>query len=174
MIFLDLDNLKSVNDRHGHLAGSQVLREVGYLLRRTVTDERATLTRYGGDEFVLILPGHNLEEGLEVAEAIRDAIRSATFLFRPYGFNEPALNLHGVITGVARPLLDPLPRDAGRLRRAAEERAPARRRHGPLPRQGARQGPLHGREPRGRAGSGAVLLDFPGADPGLTPPSPSC
>jgi len=98
VIFLDLDNLKAVNDRHGHLAGSQVLREVGYLLRRTVTDERATLTRYGGDEFVLILPGHNLKEGLEVAEAIRVAIRTATFLFRPYGFNEPALNLQGVIT----------------------------------------------------------------------------
>lgn len=98
VIFLDLDNLKAVNDRHGHLAGSQVLREVGYLLRRTVTDERATLTRYGGDEFVLILPGHNLQEGMEVAEAIRHSIRSATFLFRPYGFNEPALNLQGVIT----------------------------------------------------------------------------
>ena len=56
------------------------------------------VARYGGDEFVLILPGHDLKEGLEVAEAIRSAIRSATFLFRPYGFNEPALNLHGVIT----------------------------------------------------------------------------
>jgi len=98
VVFLDLDNLKSVNDRHGHLAGSQVLREVGYLLRRTVTDERATLTRYGGDEFVLILPGQSLKEGMEIAEAIRTAIRSATFLFRPYGFNEPALNLQGVIT----------------------------------------------------------------------------
>jgi len=98
LIFLDLDNLKSVNDRHGHLAGSQVLREVGYLLRRTITDERATLTRYGGDEFVLILPGHNATEGLEAAEAIRVAIRAATFLSRPYGFNDPALNLHGMIT----------------------------------------------------------------------------
>ena len=98
LIFLDLDYLKSVNDRHGHLAGSQVLREVGYVLKRTVTDERATLTRYGGDEFVLILPGHNLEEGMEVAEAVRHAIRSTTFLPRPYGFNNPALNLQGMIT----------------------------------------------------------------------------
>ena len=98
MIFLDLDNLKSVNDRHGHLAGSQVLREVGYLLRRTVTDERATLTRYGGDEFVLILPGHDMQEGMEVAQSIRNAIRASTFLSRPYGFNDPALNLHGVLT----------------------------------------------------------------------------
>ncbi len=98
IIFLDLDNLKAVNDRHGHLAGSQVLREVGYVLKRTVTDERATLTRYGGDEFVLILPGNALDGGMEIAERIRDAIRSATFLSRPYGFNSPALNLQGTIT----------------------------------------------------------------------------
>ena len=98
LIFLDLDYLKSVNDRHGHLAGSQVLREVGYVLKRTVTDERATLTRYGGDEFVLILPGHNLREGMEVAEAVRHAIRTTTFVPRPYGFNNPALNLVGMIT----------------------------------------------------------------------------
>ena len=98
VIFLDLDNLKSVNDRHGHLAGSQVLREVGYVLKRTVTDERATLTRYGGDEFVLILPGGAIETGMEIAEKIREAIRSATFLSRPYGFNSPALSLQGTIT----------------------------------------------------------------------------
>jgi len=98
VIFLDLDNLKSVNDRHGHLAGSQVLREVGYILKRTVVDERATLTRYGGDEFVLILPGHTLASGADIAESIRDAIASATFLSRPYGFNSPALNLQGTIT----------------------------------------------------------------------------
>src|SRR5215813_11891723 len=99
VIFLDLDNLKSVNDRHGHLAGSQVLREVGYVLKRTISDERATLTRYGGDEFVLILPGQSLSEGMETAEAVREAIRDATFLSRPYGFNEPALYLEGTITG---------------------------------------------------------------------------
>jgi diguanylate cyclase (GGDEF)-like protein len=98
LIFLDLDYLKSVNDRHGHLAGSQVLREVGYVLKRTVTDERATLTRYGGDEFVLILPGHTIREGMEVAEAVRHAIRTTTFVPRPYGFNNPALNLQGMIT----------------------------------------------------------------------------
>jgi diguanylate cyclase (GGDEF)-like protein len=68
------------------------------VLKRTVTDERATLTRYGGDEFVLILPGHSLQEGMEVAEAVRLAIRSTTFVPRSYGFNNPALNLLGMIT----------------------------------------------------------------------------
>ncbi len=96
LIFLDLDNLKSVNDHHGHLAGSQVLREIGYILAKTVTDERATLTRYGGDEFVLVLPGTTLAEGFRVAESVRDAIRSAVYLSRPYGFNEAPLSLRNL------------------------------------------------------------------------------
>jgi diguanylate cyclase (GGDEF)-like protein len=93
LIFLDLDNLKSVNDHHGHLAGSQVLREIGYILAKTVTDERATLTRYGGDEFVLVLPGMTLHEGFRLAETVRETIRRGVYLSRPYGFNEPALSL---------------------------------------------------------------------------------
>jgi len=93
LIFLDLDNLKSVNDHHGHLAGSQVLREIGYILAKTVTDERATLTRYGGDEFVLVLPGMALDEGFRLAETVRETIRRSVYLSRPYGFNEPALSL---------------------------------------------------------------------------------
>jgi diguanylate cyclase (GGDEF)-like protein len=93
LVFMDLDNLKTINDRHGHLAGSQVLREIGYILSKTVTDERATLTRYGGDEFVLILPGTSHEEGFRLCEAVREAILHSVFLPRPYGFNEPALSL---------------------------------------------------------------------------------
>jgi len=96
LVFLDLDNLKSVNDHHGHLAGSQVLREIGYILAKTVTDERATLTRYGGDEFVLVLPGIGLDEGLRLAENVRETIRRAVYLSRPYGFNEPALSLRNL------------------------------------------------------------------------------
>jgi len=98
LIFFDLDNFKSVNDNHGHLAGSQVLREVGYLLKKVVTFPDAVLSRYGGDEFVAILPGASLEQGVEVGEQIRGAIREATFLEREYGFSEPALFLKGVIT----------------------------------------------------------------------------
>jgi diguanylate cyclase (GGDEF)-like protein len=96
LIFLDLDNLKSINDRYGHLAGSQVLREIGYILSKTILDERATLTRYGGDEFVLILPGLTLPEGRVAAERVREAIQAGTYLARPYGFNEPALSLKSV------------------------------------------------------------------------------
>src|SRR6185369_3324619 len=70
-----------------------VLREIGYILAKTVTDERATLTRYGGDEFVLVLPGMALDEGFRLAETVRETIRRSVYLSRPYGFNEPALSL---------------------------------------------------------------------------------
>jgi len=80
LLFLDLDNFKGVNDTHGHLAGSQVLKELGYLLRQTVTESGATVARYGGDEFVLILPDHDVAAARAVAERIQAALRGAQFL----------------------------------------------------------------------------------------------
>lgn len=99
LIFMDLDNFKYVNDQHGHLAGSQVLREVGFLLNRTLQKaESAVVSRYGGDEFVIILPGYALEEGARVAESVRRAIAETVFLPNDYGFGLPAVRLEGVLS----------------------------------------------------------------------------
>ena len=80
LIFLDLDNFKGVNDSHGHLAGSQVLKELGYLLQHTVTEPEVTIARYGGDEFVIILPNHSLEAARAVAERVRLSLKTTDFL----------------------------------------------------------------------------------------------
>ncbi len=80
LIFLDLDNFKDVNDTHGHLAGSQVLKEFGYLLKQTVRETGATLARYGGDEFVLILPELDVERAMAVAEQVQVALAETVFL----------------------------------------------------------------------------------------------
>jgi diguanylate cyclase (GGDEF)-like protein len=109
LIFMDLDRFKVVNDCHGHLAGSQVLREVGFLLKRIVNHDNATVSRYGGDEFVMILPETPLDEGVRTAEEIRKTIESNTFLSREWGFNNAPLNIHGVLSasiGVAEHVPD--------------------------------------------------------------------
>jgi len=109
LLFMDLDRFKWVNDCHGHLAGSQVLREVGFLLKRIVHRQDATVARYGGDEFVMILPDTTLEDGLALCEEIRRAIEGTAFLDREWGFSMPPVHLSGVLSasiGVARHVPD--------------------------------------------------------------------
>jgi diguanylate cyclase (GGDEF)-like protein len=81
MAFIDLDRFKEVNDRFGHLAGSWTLQKVAHLLAGKAP-AAALLARYGGDEFVVILPGANLERAMETAEELRQAIAEAVF-FEP-------------------------------------------------------------------------------------------
>lgn len=110
LLFMDLDRFKWVNDCHGHLAGSQVLREVGFLLKRLVQRPDATVSRYGGDEFVMILPDTSLDEGLRLCEDIRRTIEATTFLDREWGFSMPPARLRGVLSasiGVACYAPDP-------------------------------------------------------------------
>jgi len=98
LLFLDLDNFKDVNDTHGHLAGSQVLKEFGYLLQKTVDEEGATLARYGGDEFVVILADHDLEMALKVAQRIQDALRETRFLQGTYTWAEGIVDWRRALT----------------------------------------------------------------------------
>jgi diguanylate cyclase (GGDEF)-like protein len=110
LLFLDLDRFKVINDCHGHLAGSQVLREVGFLLKRIVNQPEATVARYGGDEFVLVLPSTSMDEALRIADEIRQAVESTTFLAREWGFSMAPLHLSGVLSasiGLASYVPDP-------------------------------------------------------------------
>jgi diguanylate cyclase (GGDEF)-like protein len=98
LLFLDCDHLKNVNDLHGHLAGSQVLREVSFILQRTLADTVSLACRYGGDEFTVILLEATREKAVEIAENVRKAINDWTFLPMSIGPGEPALNLKNVIS----------------------------------------------------------------------------
>jgi diguanylate cyclase (GGDEF)-like protein len=75
VLIIDSDNLKSVNDGHGHEAGNRMLRQ---LTRLAQAELRYTdvLARYGGDEFIVLLPETPVKGALEVAERIRDAVDS--------------------------------------------------------------------------------------------------
>jgi diguanylate cyclase (GGDEF)-like protein len=79
LIFLDLDGFKLVNDNHGHLCGSRTLYEVGSIIKRSVREEEI-VGRYGGDEFVVVLPDTDSRGALLVAERIRQALKGHRFL----------------------------------------------------------------------------------------------
>lgn len=74
---IDLDHFKRVNDTHGHLVGDAVLREVAGLLKANVRSAD-TLGRYGGEEFILVMPETDLEGGLATAENLRRVVARAT------------------------------------------------------------------------------------------------
>jgi diguanylate cyclase (GGDEF)-like protein len=78
LIMSDLDNFKMYNDICGHLAGDDALRKAAQLLRRSARDMDIA-TRYGGEEFCLILPGTDKQESVFVGERIRRAIESESF-----------------------------------------------------------------------------------------------
>lgn len=78
MIFIDLDFFKGVNDIHGHLVGSQVLTEVGMLLKKSVREVDIVI-RYGGDEFTVMLVETGEKGAATVAERIRRSIEDHTF-----------------------------------------------------------------------------------------------
>jgi diguanylate cyclase (GGDEF)-like protein len=75
VVFADLDNFKRVNDRHGHPAGDEVLKEFAVTLRRTVR-ESDVAARWGGEEFALVLTGTDAAGGARLAERARVEIES--------------------------------------------------------------------------------------------------
>ncbi len=79
LLFIDLDKFKQINDSHGHLRGSKVLREVGFLLRAAIR-ETDIAARYGGDEFVVILPDTDYPQAKRLGERIRQLILRTTYL----------------------------------------------------------------------------------------------
>ena len=78
VIMMDLDDFKAINDTYGHLAGDEVLKTVATILKR-YTRQSDIPFRYGGDEFIVLLPETQLEDALVVAEKIRKKISSIKF-----------------------------------------------------------------------------------------------
>lgn len=79
LVFFDMDGFKRVVDTHGHLHGAMVLREVAEVVDEEL-DESDRLVRYGGDEYVVILPGQGSQEAMAKTERMKKAIRSTAFL----------------------------------------------------------------------------------------------
>jgi diguanylate cyclase (GGDEF)-like protein len=76
VVLLDIDDFKQINDRHGHVAGDEVLRTVATVAARSVR-ETDLLARLGGDEFAAILPGASTEQAYQAGERVRLAVLDA-------------------------------------------------------------------------------------------------
>jgi len=87
VLFIDLDHFKQVNDTHGHLIGSKLLAEIGYLVKAQLRLIDYAF-RYGGDEFVILLPQTGKDAALVVAKRLRDNLRTSMFC------KEEGLNLN--------------------------------------------------------------------------------
>lgn len=76
MIMLDIDYFKKINDTHGHYAGDQALHSIGEILMEQISQD-GTVIRFGGEEFLIILPGCLPEHAYEKAEALRKTVEKA-------------------------------------------------------------------------------------------------
>jgi len=79
LIFVDIDDFKQVVDTYGHLLGSQVLKEMGDIISGCLSG-KDILFKYGGDEYVIILPSKTKQEAYEIVKKIMQEMRSSTCL----------------------------------------------------------------------------------------------
>ncbi|MDQ2927390.1 MAG: GGDEF domain-containing protein [Pseudomonadota bacterium] len=98
VVYLDIDHFKRVNDRFGHAAGDQVLRQVAHAIGATIRSHVDGGFRLGGDEFALLLPASSKEQAARVVDRIRDfcaghdSLRSAGALDLSAGIVEFAVD----------------------------------------------------------------------------------
>jgi diguanylate cyclase (GGDEF)-like protein/PAS domain S-box-containing protein len=78
IIIVDLDRFKNINDTYGHLVGDLALQTVARVLRENIRDIDA-VGRYGGEEFLVLLPNTDIDSGFQIAERIRKNIESMTW-----------------------------------------------------------------------------------------------
>ena len=74
IIILDVDYLKTINDNFGHQAGDECLRQVGRILKENLHRPGDFIARYGGDEFVILMPNTDSKGALQVAQSIQSSI----------------------------------------------------------------------------------------------------
>ena len=120
----DLDNFKMINDTFGHVAGDDCLRAVASCFNDTLSQHEALVARFGGEEFVAVLPGLDAQQALQAAEALRMRIQQSPGAHRQA--DDPPEHQHRRAHGPGGPCDDPRRSVAHRRRGAVsrQERRP--------------------------------------------------
>ncbi len=75
LLIIDLDHFKKINDTYGHMAGDSVLKRLGYILKESIR-KYDIVSRFGGEEFIVLFPSTNLERARKVSERLRKKVES--------------------------------------------------------------------------------------------------
>ena len=86
LLFLDIDNFKDINDQYGHQAGDSVLQNIATIIEKEKRDSDIAI-RYGGEEFVLLMPHTGSINGIILAERIRLAVSATVITFEEYAIS---------------------------------------------------------------------------------------
>lgn len=81
LLIMDLDHFKKINDTYGHDAGDYVLKEACQVIRTKVLPKSAIFGRFGGEEFIILLPKTALESASALAETIREQLEKHSFIY---------------------------------------------------------------------------------------------
>jgi diguanylate cyclase (GGDEF)-like protein len=92
LLVLDLDRLKALNDRHGHLTGAEAVRLVGHIIADCVPLD-AVACRYGGDEFAIAIPRCAPDACRDVADTLREAVHASAPLLAGHQFARGTLSI---------------------------------------------------------------------------------
>ena len=77
LLLMDVDHFKAFNDRYGHPAGDQCLRHVAQILQKAVPDSVGCVARWGGEEFIVGLPGMDVQQAMRVAQSVCEAVQAS-------------------------------------------------------------------------------------------------
>lgn len=91
VIFIDIDDFKAYNDYHGHLQGDDCIEKIAFLLKSSLKRSTDFVARMGGEEFVAVLPGTNVEGAVLVAEMMRSRVEAE-------GMKHEGADSHSVVT----------------------------------------------------------------------------
>lgn len=84
MLMLDVDHFKAYNDQHGHLAGDYALSMAAHTLREQLRP-KDSMTRFGGEEFVILLPEIDTDEGCRIGQRLRESLQQIPWFYSPVG-----------------------------------------------------------------------------------------